>query len=168
MSTGDQKGVFAGTTRFLSFGRGHPPNPVRHSWHQVGGPGYSIRLFEIYLASTRRSAGSNSHAWPQTVTLGQTAVERGPIVARGRPAGPLQPSEGKGLTIAARLGLFICTSDRCSCSQIGRRDREGRCQSAVGCGHLRTSSVRMRSQRFGQRSAWANVFFGIRPASQAQ
>src|SRR6218665_1219265 len=60
-------------------------------------------------------------------------------------AGHIRPSESKGIAITARLGVVICTSDRCSWSQIGRRDREGRCRSAVGSGHLRTSSVRMRA-----------------------
>src|SRR6218665_3024597 len=46
-----QEGVPAGAARFLSFGCGLPPNPVRHPWKHVRGSGFYVRFSETYLAS---------------------------------------------------------------------------------------------------------------------
>src|SRR6218665_643090 len=69
-----QEGVPAGTTRFLSFGCGFPPNPVRHPWKHVRGSEFCVRFSEIYLASTCRRPSFNGHAQSQTVAMGQALL----------------------------------------------------------------------------------------------
>src|SRR6218665_1921645 len=51
MGSWSQEGVPAGTFRFLSFGCGLPPNPVRHPWKHARGSGFCVRFSEIYLVS---------------------------------------------------------------------------------------------------------------------
>src|SRR6218665_64814 len=98
-----QEGVPAGSTRFLSFGCGLPPNPIRHPWKHVRGSEFCVRFIEIYLASTRRRPSFNGHARSQTLAMGQAAIKRGAIVAGIKITGSLRPGENKGLTIVTRL-----------------------------------------------------------------
>src|SRR6218665_3319683 len=70
-----QEGVPAGSTRFLSFGCGLPPNPDRHPWKHVRGSEFCVRFSEIYLASTRRRPSFDGHARSQTVGMGQAAIK---------------------------------------------------------------------------------------------